>query len=248
MAAANQLATSRCRVPRAHRGARGRDRSAAARARRLPGPAVFLLLLGCGRTATPAALPTPEVAAGVVLLVDGLPLVADEVEPLCGDIAALYPEYSRLHARRLALTNEFLPRLAAHAMEPERWQRARAECEALSDPRALEARNPTRSEGHFRALGLALWSAARHLPVGEWSAPLELTGRWLRLRLDERVSAPDPLYENLRISVVEFPYLEPEGAAASIQAAIDRAHLTLIDPAFAEAVPEAWKHRMRGSP
>jgi hypothetical protein len=48
--------------------------------------------------------------------------------------------------------------------------------------------------------------------------------------------------------VLEFPYVDPEHGRAEIERAIDRARLTLLDPDFAAAVPEAWKHRMRGSP
>ena len=218
--------------------------------RRASGPAVLCCLLGCA-PATPesgssgAAATAPE---GAVLLVDGLPLAAAEVEPLCRDIAELYPEYSRLHARRLALTNEFLPRLAAHALDPERWRRAREACEALGDPPRVEGLEPLQREGRFPALGLPLWSVARHLPEGQWSAPIELTGRWLRLRLDAKEAPGDPLLEKLRISMLEFPYVDPAQSRAAIEGAIDRAHLTLIAPEFAEAVPEIWKHRMRGSP
>ena len=104
------------------------------------------------------------------------------------------------------------------------------------------------SEGRFKALGLGVWSAARHQPLGEWSAPLEFTGRWLRVRLDGRNGAADPLLETLQVSVLEFPYVDPERAHAEIEGAIDRARLTLLDPEFAEAVPESWKYRMRGAP
>jgi hypothetical protein len=174
-----------------------------------------------------------------VLLVDGLALTASEIDPLCADVLALYPEYSRVHARRLALTNEFLPRLAARSSDPRGWERARAECESASA--RLDALAPRTQEGAFAGLGLSLWSAARHLPVGEWSGPLELAGRWLRLRLDERTERPDAREEHLRVSVLEFPFLDP----AAVEAAIDRAHLEILDPGFAAAVPEAWKHRMR---
>lgn len=202
-------------------------------------PALFLLFLGCAPEQPPLPHPSSTPAPGTVLAVDGLPLRAGEVEPLCADIRALYPEYSLVHARRLALTNEFLPRLAGRAREPQGWQRARMECERAGE--RLDALDPAAEEGAFAGLGLSLWSAARHLPIGEWSAPVELAGRWLRLRLDERIERADPREERLRVSVLEFPFLEP----MALEEAIDRAHLTVFDPDFAEAVPEAWKHRMR---
>lgn len=183
---------------------------------------------------------------------NGLALTGAEVVSLCDDIRELYPEYSLLHARRLALTNEFLPRLAVHAMSAEPWLRARAACERAR-PELEQAGQPsafvtTRIEGHFKSLGIGLWSAARHLSLGEWSEPIELTGRWLRLRLEARSESADPLLETLELTLLEFPYLPPEEAERAVQSAIDRAHLTLLDADFAEAVPETWKHRMRGSP
>lgn len=201
-------------------------------------PALVLLVLGCVPEEPPVQAPAPP--PGTVLLVDGLALTAGEVAPVCADVLALYPEYAAVHARRLALTNEFLPRLAARAQDPEGWQRARTECERAAD--RLDALVPRSEEGTFHGLGLPLWSTARHLPVGEWSAPLELAGRWLRLRLDERVERADPREERLRVSVLEFSFLD----ALGVGEAIDRANLVIVDPEFGEAVPEAWKHRMRG--
>ncbi|NOT32258.1 MAG: hypothetical protein HOP15_17570 [Planctomycetes bacterium] len=187
-----------------------------------------------------------------MLLVNGLALTGAEIERLCDDIRELYPEYSLLHARRLALTNEFLPRLAVRAMSAEPWLQARAACEAAR-PELEQAGQPSllatkRIEGRFKLLGIGLWSAARHLSLGEWSEPIELTGRWLRLRLEARSQSADPLLETLELSLLEFPFVPLEDAERAVQAAIDRAHLTLLDADFAEAVPETWKHRMRGSP
>jgi hypothetical protein len=205
-------------------------------------PLLLLFLQACAPESPPAAGTSAEHPEGTVLLVDEQPLTAGEMIRLTADIRQLYPEYSLLHARRLALTNEFLPRLAARAREPERWSAARTACMEANDE--LEAR-ATRVEGRFHGLGLSLWSAARHLPVGEWSAPLDLPGRWVRLRLDERLEAADPREEFLRVSLVEFGYLAP--APNALEEAIDHARLTVIDPSFGEAVPEQWKHRMRGS-
>lgn len=180
-------------------------------------------------------------APGVVLRVDELELTAAEVEPLARDIAELYPEYSTLHVRRLALTNELLTRLALRAVDPTGWAAARDAC-AAADPAAYEA---TRVEGAFRGLGLALWSAARHLPEREWSGPIELAGRWVRLRLDRRAEHADVRREELELALLEFPFVPPEEARARMDAALDTVALTLVDPAWDDAVPETFKHRMR---
>lgn len=211
------------------------------------GIALVLVPLACTPAEPPAAIPPDPRDPDAVLFVDDLPLRAVELEPLCADIAALYPEFTRLHARRLALTNEFLPRLATRVSAPEAWARARAECEAW-DPAHAETLAARRCEGGFQALGLSLWSAARHLPEGVWSDPIELTGRWLRLRLEARNGAADPLQESLALALLEFPFVDPGAPDAAIQAAIEQARLTLVDADFAAAVPEAWKHRMRGAP
>jgi hypothetical protein len=180
-----------------------------------------------------------------VLAVDGFPLTAAEVEPLARDILELYPEYTPVHARRLALTNEFLPRLATRALQPEPWELARQACEAAgAELDRLTARS---DEGNFTYLGLAVWSAARHLPLGQWSEPVELIGRWARVRLDVRDVQADARAETLRVSMLEFPWLDPAQARTAVEFAIDHAHLVVVDPAWNEVVPEAWKHRMSGS-
>jgi hypothetical protein len=208
-------------------------------------PAILAVASVAGCAGEDAAAPGAAPPPGAVLLVEGLPLLAPEVAPLSADIRELYPEYSEVHARRLALTNEFLPRLAARAQEPEGWRRARTACAEAGEP--FDGLAIRVEEGTFHSLGVALWSAARHLPVGTWSPPVELTGRWLRLRLEERVERPDPREERLRISLVDFPFLAPEAFRERVDAAVDAARLQLVDPAFCEAVPEAWKHRMRAS-
>lgn len=211
-----------------------------------------LLLLGCGQ-GTPAEAPRaptdPAPASNAALLVDDLPLAPDEPSALSRDILELYPEYSRVHALRLALTNEFLPRLAVRARNEEGWERARAACAAAGGEG--EALDPHVKEGNFRILGVGLWSAARHLPLQVWSDPIELAARWVRVRPEAKAESADPREEVLTLSVVEFPVLPAdlsgEEEQARIEAAIDASRLTLLDPLFAESVPEAWKHRMRGT-
>lgn len=200
------------------------------------------MVLGCAPEEAPNPATTVH-APGTVLEVDGLALTAEEVAPLCADILALYPEYSPVHARRLALTNEFLPRLAARASDPERWQAARTACEQAGEQ--LDELTPHEVEGTFHGLGIGLWSAARHHALDQWSPPIELAGRWLRLRLLERAEHSDPREETLRVALLEFPWLDLANDPMALEKAIDRAHLALVDPEFARAVPESWKHRMR---
>lgn len=193
-----------------------------------------------------SAPPPPEATfpAGTVLLVDELPLLADEVAMLERNLHALYSEYSSMHLRRLALTNELLPRLAAHSAHREDWARARDDCARLGP--VPDALIPREDEGNWQVLGLGLWSAARGLVLREWSAPLELTGRWVRLRLDRRQEHLDARAEVLHVSVLEFPYLDPAQLEEKLDSALDHALLTIIDPTWEEVVPETWKRRMCG--
>lgn len=213
---------------------------------------VWLLLVassalsGCADEALPAPPPAPvqrAPAASTVLEVEGLGVTRSEVDALAADVLLLYPEYSRAHARRLALTNEFLPRLAVRAQARAAWQAARTAC-AEAIPTALE---PLEIEGDFGELGLALWSAARRLAPGEWSPPLELTARWVRVRLEQRSESAEPRLERLRLALLDFPLLAPDGQRIDVAGAPDRARLVILDREFDEAVPEAWKHRMRAT-
>ena len=71
-------------------------------------------------------------------------------------------------------------------------------------------------------------------------------GRWVRVRLDAREEVLDPRGEKLELALLEFPFIPPEEARARMEAALDAVTLTIVDPAWEEAIPESWKHRMRG--
>jgi len=209
-----------------------------------------LLALGaCGRGEPPPADVEEPAAAvdapgGAVLLVEGQAVFPDDVADLQADIAALYPEYSPIHVLRLTLTNDTLPRLAMRAAHPEQWSRALQTCTNIDLEQAEEQGLVRRVDGNFRALGLNLWSLARDLPLGQWSEPIELTGRFVRVRVEKIIAANDPRIERLHVSLIEFPVVTPARLDEYLDAAIDGARLTLLDPLFSEAVPETWKHRM----
>ena len=183
-------------------------------------------------------------AAGVVLLVDEVPLRAADMEPLVADIQRLYPEYMTVHARRLALTNAFLPRAALQSSRAETWAEARRACRSATD---LDQRTAWSGEGSWRDLGLEVWSAAHTLAPGTWSEPVELVGRWVRLRVDELRPADDAAREWLRVSLLEFAYMTPATLKQDVDQAVNGARLTVLDPSWGEAIPEDWKHRMRGA-
>ena len=210
----------------------------------------FAGLAACGEPPPlPAPVPVPWVAPshlppGTVLTVNGLALTGVEVDALAGAIHELHPEYARTHARRLALTGELLPRLAGPSLAPAAWQAAYDACAAF-DPATVAPGSVHSTRGNATVLGVGLWHAARTLEPGRWSEPLELFGRFLRLRLRARTPAEDARREELELEWVEFAYLDGTRARELLQEALDRAELVIIDPAWRECVPEAWQHRMR---
>jgi hypothetical protein len=211
---------------------------------------LFLCLAACSRDGAAPAPPEPAAGdwpAGTVLAVDGVPVLAAEVEPLARAIAELYPEYTRPHCLRLALTNVSLPRAAVRSCEPERREQARAACERAQATLAGDPSGTMALSGDWRALGLDLWAAARGLERGVWSAPTELIGRFALVRLDEQ-SGDDARSERLSLQLLEIPYGAREGETpqAAVARALDESRLTIVDRAWDEVVPEDWKYRMRG--
>lgn len=184
----------------------------------------------------------PRAEPGVCLRVDGEPITTAAIDRLADDVQLLYPEYTRPHARRLALTNAFLPRLALRNQDHEAWDRARAECAAFDPAHATQA--PWTEVGDWRQHGLELWSLVRSREVGAWSEPLELHGRWVRARLDERRPGTEPQHEELTVSLHAFPFLDVTELRPATEAAIDAAVLEIVDPEWNSIVPESWKYRM----
>lgn len=225
-----------------------------------------LLAAGCGDAEPPSPSsepPTRDGAApeppawpeGTVLAVDDVPLTLGEVDLVADAIAAVYPEYTRAHARRLALTNVVLPRAAA----ANRFADARAAMLEVARQRLAdlasgqEETGAIEISGRFGQLDLDLWLVARSLEPGAWDGPFELVGRWSLVRVDE-IEVPDGFVEAAlyRLSVIRFPYAGRAeehflDAGEAIEAAIDGSRLEFVDPAWRTVLPEAWKRRMKGS-
>jgi len=193
--------------------------------------------------------PVPEDSTSwppdTVIAVNDVAIRAADVAPWAGAVALLYPEYTRVHCRRLALTNVLLPRAAAREYFAESRVAAERRCVAAFDG-IDELDEPESVEGTWRQLGLEMWSFARQLPAGEWSAPSELSGRWVLVRLEEIVPGRVPQEEKLVLRWLEFPYVDPTAVDSELRAAIDASRLVVVDPAWDETIPENWKHRMRG--
>lgn len=210
---------------------------------------VALLAAAC----SPADAPAPAggtvhaAADGAVLMVEDVPILPDEVDRVAAAIGELHPEYVQRQRRRLALTNVCLPRAAARALHPA--ERERAQAEALAAAAALAAgepppRPPEATQGNWHGLGLAVWIRLRATPVGRWSEPFEDVGRFVLVR---PLAEPSPVarvgQERYELEILSFPYLAP----TLVDRAVDECRLAVVDDAWGELVPEAWKHRMRGT-
>ena len=205
---------------------------------------LFLWLAACSQDG--AASPAVAWPAGTVLAVDGVPVLAAEVEPIAAAIAELYPENTRPHCLRLALTNVNLPRAALQSRFAKERAGAREACVRARASLADDASPASELEGDWRALGLDLWSAARKLELEQWSEPIELVGRFALVRLDRRTGG-DARGERLALRVLELPYAaQGEDPQTTIANTLDASRLTIVDPAWNEFVPEQWKYRMRG--
>ncbi|MEW6072205.1 MAG: hypothetical protein AB1726_06350 [Planctomycetota bacterium] len=213
-----------------------------------------VLALACGpgdESNAPADQPAGPRDPDVVMLVDDVEIRATEVEALAAAVAALYPEYTPLHCRRVVLGGTLLPRAALAA----RYAAPRREAEAASR-RALEALRtgaargelvPTAIQGDISGLGLAFWTFARDLVPGAWSGPLEQEGRFRLARVARIERGPEPRADRVVAEIVDFSYV-PAGPTAEVAAAATRAaQLTILDPAWEEAVPEILKIRMGGA-
>lgn len=208
-----------------------------------------LALPSCDPSPAPATSPASAAwPAGTVLAVNGQPIDASAALPWEQDVALLYPGYGPIQCRRLALTNIVLPRAAAGTLAPEARERARRTCEEARERIEEHAGEAIPSTGTWRVLGFDLWGAARRLAPGVWSDPIELPGRWVLLRLVAIEPGRAPDEEELTLERLEFPYVDPAEPGKELRAAIDASTLVVVDADWGEAIPEDWKHRMKGEP
>ncbi len=191
--------------------------------------------------AAPASWPD-----GTVLVVNEHPISQAEVDTIGALVSKLYPEYTRPHVRRLALTNFIFAQLAIEGRfvdsRREQGQLAKGALDLARDEHQLEG--SVRASGGWRNLGFELWSSVLDAPIGEWSGPVELPGRYLVVRVLERPPLAHPEQDGWKLDILEYPYLSPDSRQREIDAALDASVLTIVDPHWNEVVPEAWKHRM----
>ena len=190
--------------------------------------------------------------AGTVLVLDDVPIRAEEVDEVGSAVAILEPQDSPLELRKLALTLSIFPRVAARSIDPAARETARKQAEIyvqalekgtlpsgpLSGPIEMER------TGTFRELGLDVWRATVGLEPGRWSGIVESPGCFHVVRVKSRKEASLATMTSLTIGAFDFPFVQIETAKADLEAAYDRSRLVIVDPTWRDAVPATWRYRL----
>jgi hypothetical protein len=219
--------------------------------------------------------PGPPLPADAVLRVDDVVLTAAEVDRVAGWVELLHPADAIVKRRRDALDDSLLPRAVVRARLGTERERALAAARALraelaaapADEPAGEAAAapptpaPLRVTGTWSRLGLLLWGEARALEPGLWSEPIEDVGTVLLARVAGRREGPSPGDLVLELDLYSLPVgpdvpspalagYDPAAARSSPRIAELAAlcRLEVLDPAWSDAVPALWKHRMGALP
>jgi len=222
-------------------------------ARRALATSSLALALACSKPASAtASKPAPAAfPAGTVLVMNDVPIRADEVEELASEYAMLEPHDTPTQLRRIALSLTIFPRIAAAAIDAGR----RAGAQKLAEAYRAELKNgdmppgpltgPMENEhtGAFADLGFDFWRMAKDLQPGSWSPVFEAPGCFYVLRVKTRKEGSLPSLTRLTIGTFAFPYLDAATAQADIEAALDRSRLTILDDTWRDAVPAALRYR-----
>lgn len=212
---------------------------------------VALAFAACDRRAEPA----PVWPAGTALVFDGTPISADEIDRVADVFALMAPQNSVAETRRLALTNVLFPLHAARGIDAARRtatlefarEHARSVRAGAVSTGALLGPVETERAGGARAVGLEAWNFALGAEVGAWSELLETPGAFELVQLKERGKQNTPAALEVRVGVFVYPYLDETNPRAAIDAALDRAKLVIVDPAWREFVPTAWQYRLKAN-
>ncbi|MCZ6596222.1 MAG: hypothetical protein O7B99_01135, partial [Planctomycetota bacterium] len=212
------------------------------------------LLAGCwggGDEPLAAEGPGSEWPVGTVLAVDDVPISSAEVAEVEERLRLVYPEHAASFRRRAALESLVLPRAALRVRFADARRDALAACRkaraALVAGEGPPTPEPEVHRGGFHQLQLLVWGKARSLEPGRWSEPIEGRGFFLLLRLEELSGADEgPAYEELTVSILDFPYLPADFAPTGIASVLSTVRLSIVDPEWEQWVPEDMKYRMRG--
>lgn len=174
-------------------------------------------------------------------------IFAADVGRIAGWIELFDPGKVPADYKRRALTAVLLQDAAVASRFAAERTVARAAAEArLGELTAAPEAAPEAqtAEGGWSALGLVLWGATRSLPLDTWAGPIEDTGRFLLVRPTAAFPSELPGADEFRLEAIEFPFVPPDFDAESLQATIEAATLTIIDPKYGDLVPAIWRYWM----
>ena len=190
-----------------------------------------------------------------MLVVGERSISADEVDEWLPAIDLIEPGRSLAGKRRLALTNVVLHRAIAAQIDPERYQKAREQADALRAKlvagEELPADGPqveTIVEGYWHELGIDAWQEARTAPLGEWSEVRESTAYFYIQRVNGRDPEPWTKEEGAAVDRVIVPYIDEAGSVDVITEAEKSMQLVVVDSEWDELLPAHYKYRMGVTP
>ena len=212
------------------------------------------LTAACGDSQA-AAEAVPDDPAGTVLAIelDGArtTITADEVDAWLPTVRRLEPASTLPALRRLVLTNITLPLKVSQMIAPEAREEARSLAQDTLDvinEGLIEYKDVPQmeaAEGTFLEIGLDVWGRALEMEEDDWTPVFETVGAFVFFRF---VAIPEgPVFMSTPILIERgiFPYLEAESARSDIEAAYDRAVLTIVDPGWETIVPAHYVYRMQ---
>lgn len=216
---------------------------------------VLALLAACGGS-EPAPAEAPDWPEGTVLVLNGTPISAEDVDRDCASMLLIYPSDSQEQRRRRALNNVTFPRFLARELSGEAWTLALGEARDAA-ARLAEGLAPSEAvgppmaegildrilEGYPLEVGLNIWAAASALEVGDWSEPVEEPGGFHLIRVLEHQFGSRTSETRVRVAVLDFPYLG-ETQINSLQTFMNESKLEIVDPAWKQIVPELTQYRM----
>jgi hypothetical protein len=200
------------------------------------------MLSSCGDGA-PEPQNTESWPEGAVLICDGEPIRAEEVDPIALSLQPLGPRFTQPHLRRLALTNVCFPLAAGRAMtDLDRMQEARSRAEAFR--LATEQASPAEArmdviEGAQDSLGVPLWVLIQGQELGAWSEVEELPGRFVVTRLLEKNDDPQPQRALYKVEIASFAYVDEP---SSLSSAALNASYVVVDPSWEVLIPGSWRY------
>ena len=227
---------------------KGPLRPLCSRPRSCAGLGLLLLFASCqeGTSEAQNAKIWPE---GTVLVCDGEPIRAEEVDPVALALQPLGPKFTLPHLRRLALTNVCLP-LAAGRAQTDASRLGQALSKAVTFHTATGLGSPPETqteliEGAQDSLGVPLWVLIQGQEPGEWSEVEELPGRYVVARLLEDNEDPQPQRRLYKVEIASFAYIDNP---PSLSSAALNASYTFVDPAWELLIPGSWRYYKPAGP